>query len=376
MYKLDCDIFETEIEETVEKKNNLPWIEKYRPNELSEIISHEHIVQTIKNFMKTKNMPHLLLYGPSGTGKTSTIVSCGKELYGQYYPFMVLELNTSDNRGIETVRQKIKGFVNAHNEYYIPEDKRKIFKLVILDEIDAMTHDAQAILRQIMEKNSSTTRFCLICNFINKINYALQSRCCKFRFRPLKSENIVSRLEYICEQEKLNFTPDSLNAIVQTCCGDMRKAINILQTTSLTYDDITKEKVYICSGYCNPEKIFEIYTQLIETSKSKNDFKKLFKNIKKNINSDKFSMCNLIYSIKNLIIFNNTNPPLTQKNISENEVESNFNDYYTINTDYNDEQKIFIIIELAKLETQIAIKNDDLKIMNLVSIFNLARNLK
>lgn len=344
MLNFECDD-PSDDENQVERDHHLPWTEKYRPIELSKIISHDHIIHCIEEFMELKTMPNLLLYGPSGTGKTSTAISCGRKLYGDKYNFMVLELNTSDSRGIETVRQKIKTFVHRTNQYFIPLKDQNIFKLVILDETDAMTQDAQAILRQIMEINNNTTRFFLICNYINKINPALQSRCCRFRFKPLTKEKIFKRLEEISTLEKLKFEPSSLYTIIDVTGGDMRKAINLLQTTSLTYDVITSKYVYMCAGYCQPEKLDKIYHELSNIK----TINKTFQKIKNIFSNDKYSMYNLIYKIKDILIADDN---------------------------LTDDQKMNIVVELSQLEIQIAIKVDDLKLLNLVSIFIIHKFIK
>jgi replication factor C subunit 3/5 len=325
------------------RDHHLPWVEKYRPSTLSEIISHDNITNTLRKFMISKTMPNLLLHGPSGTGKTSTIISCAKELYGKKYNYMVLELNTSDSRGIETVRNKIKTFVGCRNQFYIPLEDQNIFQLAILDETDAMTPDAQAILKQIMECYSETTRFCLICNHINKISVSLQSRCCKFKFKPLKIPSMVKRLEEISNSEGVKYTQNALETIVKISGGDMRKAINILQTTFMTYDVIKSKYVYYCSSYCQPKQIKKVYQELINV-KLTGSIKTTFDNINKIFENDKYSIYHLVYNIKDLVINSN---------------------------DLTDKQKINIIIELAKLEIQIAVKVDNLKLMNLITIFIL-----
>jgi replication factor C subunit 3/5 len=235
--------------------NNLPWIEKYRPHVLDNIISHTEIIATLKTFITKRCIPHLLLYGPSGTGKTSTIMSCAEELYGEYYPFMVMELNASDDRGIEVVRSKIKQFVISENVFFgkNPDERQNIIKLVILDEADAMTDDAQAILRKVVEKYTTTTRFCLICNYIQKISPALQSRCTRFRFSPINKTNMKIKALEIIQKENIDITPDGLDTIIRRSNGDMRKVLNNLQSVSMAYTNINEKNVNVCLGY--PRKI-------------------------------------------------------------------------------------------------------------------------
>lgn len=154
------------------KKANLPWVEKYRPNALKELISHEDIIRTIRKFISQDKLPHLLFYGPPGTGKTSTILACAKEIYKtKEFNSMVLELNASDDRGIGVVRGQILSFASTRTIF------NSGYKLVILDEADSMTNDAQNALRRIIEKFTDNVRFCLICNYLSKIIPAIQSRC-------------------------------------------------------------------------------------------------------------------------------------------------------------------------------------------------------
>jgi replication factor C subunit 3/5 len=177
------------------KKENLPWVEKYRPEELSDVISHTDIINTIDKLIEKNNLPNLLFYGPPGTGKTSTILACARRVNGPKFQSMVLELNASDERGIEVVRQQIKNFASSQKLF------TQGMKLIILDEADAMTQTAQFALRRVMEKYIKSTRFCLICNYINKIIPALQSRCTRFRFGPLEKSQIQNRLRNIASKE-------------------------------------------------------------------------------------------------------------------------------------------------------------------------------
>ena len=165
----------------------LPFVEKYRPKELSDVISHSMITDTLQNFIINKTFPHLLLYGPPGTGKTSIILAAARQLYGKDFDVMVKMLNASEERKIDAIRDTIIPFASTGNLLF---SDSKMFKLIILDEADAITQEAQAILRQVIEKYTRNVRFCLICNYIEKINIALQSRCVRFRFAPLKHEFI------------------------------------------------------------------------------------------------------------------------------------------------------------------------------------------
>lgn len=254
------DLFqEQQVSEIREKDSGdtLLWIEKYRPDNLEGIISHQEIISVFKKFVKNKSMPHLMLYGPPGSGKTSTIMACASELYGKYEKLMVLELNASDERGIEVVRQRIKQFVMSKNVFC----DSKVFKLVILDETDAMTRDAQAILRQIIEKFTYNARFCLICNYISKISSALQSRCTPFRFAPLTRLDMKTKLQAVIEVEGIDISEDGIETILKRSGGDMRKALNILQSTHMIYAKmkvIDSSCVNTCIGYPLKEDIEKI----------------------------------------------------------------------------------------------------------------------
>ncbi|XP_015189375.1 PREDICTED: replication factor C subunit 5 [Polistes dominula] len=241
-----------------EKSANLPWVEKYRPKKLEDLISHEEILKTINKFINENQLPHLLLYGPPGTGKTSTILACAKKLYKpEQFNSMVLEMNASDDRGIGIVRGQILNFASTGTMY------RSGFKLIILDEADAMTNDAQNALRRIIEKYTENVRFCIICNYLGKIIPALQSRCTKFRFGPLQSEQILPRLNEVIELENLKVTEDGKQALMTLCNGDMRKVLNILQSTWLAFGSVTEENVYSCVGHPLPVDIRNILNWLL-----------------------------------------------------------------------------------------------------------------
>uniref|UniRef100_A0A2P2I735 Activator 1 subunit 5 n=2 Tax=Hirondellea gigas TaxID=1518452 RepID=A0A2P2I735_9CRUS len=226
------------------ESKNLPWVEKYRPQSLDELVSHEHIISTIKKFIKEDHLPHLLFYGPPGTGKTSTILACAKQLYQpKHYNSMVLELNASDDRGINVVREQILNFASTRTIF------KAGFKLVILDEADAMTNDAQNALRRVIEKFTENVRFCLICNYLSKIIPAIQSRCTRFRFGPLTTAQMLPRLNHVIESEGVDITEDGRKALVTLAGGDMRKVLNVLQSTSMAFEKVTEDNVYSCVGH-------------------------------------------------------------------------------------------------------------------------------
>lgn len=199
------------------------FVEKYRPHTIEDVYLEEKNRVSIHNFINTKNFPNLLFYGPSGTGKTSTIIAMAKMIYKEKYNLMVLELNASDNRNIQVVRKIIKEFASCKTLF------NNGYKLIILDEVDSMTNDAQFCLRRIMEAYSENVRFCFICNFVGKIIPAIQSRCSKFKFSNLDSFQIRERLDKIMLEEDIQINNDVMNLIMTHSRGDMRKILNYIQ---------------------------------------------------------------------------------------------------------------------------------------------------
>ncbi|KAK9885094.1 hypothetical protein WA026_009318 [Henosepilachna vigintioctopunctata] len=253
-----------------EGRLNLPWVEKYRPNTLDDLVSHEDIINTVGKFIKEDQVPHLLFYGPPGTGKTSTILACAKQLFKpSQFSSMVLELNASDDRGIGIVRGQILTFASTRTIF------KSGFKLIILDEADAMTIDAQNALRRIIEKYTENIRFCIICNYLSKIIPAIQSRCTRFRFGPLSPQQILPRLNYVVDQESVKISEDGKQALLQLANGDMRKVLNVLQSTWLAYKDVTEDNVYSCVGHPLKKDIENIIKWLLNET-----FETSYKNIK------------------------------------------------------------------------------------------------
>jgi replication factor C subunit 3/5 len=243
------------------KRINLPWVEKYRPSALQELISHEDIIKTIRKFISEDKLPHLLFYGPPGTGKTSTILACAKEIYStKECNSMVLELNASDDRGINVVRGQILNFASTRTIF------NSGYKLVILDEADSMTNDAQNALRRIIEKFTENVRFCLICNYLSKIIPALQSRCTRFRFGPLTASQILPRLQHVADQENVPVTEDGKKALIALSGGDMRKVLNVLQSCSMAFDVVDENNVYTCVGHPLAIDISNIVTWMLNES--------------------------------------------------------------------------------------------------------------
>ncbi len=226
----------------------LLWAEKYRPRTLDEMVDQKEVVERLKRFVKEKNMPHLLFAGPPGTGKTTAAHCLAHDLFGENYRQYMLELNASDERGIDVIRSKVKEFARTRVAANIP------FKIVLLDEADNMTADAQQALRRLMEMYTATTRFILIANYPSKIIEPIQSRCAVFRFTPLPKDDLIGRLKWICEREKVEFDEDALEAIYEIAEGDMRRAINILQAAA-ALGRVTVESVYKVVGLAHPREI-------------------------------------------------------------------------------------------------------------------------
>ncbi|XP_062869082.1 replication factor C subunit 4 [Trichomycterus rosablanca] len=244
-----------------EKRQKLvPWVEKYRPRCVDEVAFQEEVVAVLKKSLEGSDLPNLLFYGPPGTGKTSTILAAARELYGpELYKHRVLELNASDERGIQVIREKVKTFAQLTVAGTRTDGKScPPFKIIILDEADSMTNAAQAALRRTMEKESRTTRFCLICNYVSRIINPLTSRCSKFRFKPLGDEIQHERLVNICTKENLKYTKEGIEALVKVSEGDLRKAITLLQSAArLTSEKEVTESIIIEISGVVPPKVIE-----------------------------------------------------------------------------------------------------------------------
>ncbi|BFI73112.1 replication factor C small subunit [Nanoarchaeota archaeon] len=228
------------------------WTEKYRPKTLDEIKGQDEIVKHLKAFVEKKNMPHLLFSGPAGVGKTTAALALARELYGENWEQNVLSLNASDARGIDVIREQVKEFARTKPIGDVP------FKIIFLDEADAMTRDAQQALRRIMEEYAANTRFILSCNYSSKIIEPIQSRTVVFRFKQLPKEAVFEILKNIADHEGLNISNDALEAIYYVTEGDMRKSINILQAAALYSKDITPDLIYDVASVAKPKELQEI----------------------------------------------------------------------------------------------------------------------
>jgi replication factor C small subunit len=233
---------------------NRPFVEKYRPKLLDDIVNQEGIIKRLKQFVKDKSMPHLIFAGPAGTGKTTSALAMVRELYRRKMILnrAYLELNASDARGIDVIRTYIKDFAKARPSTDIP------FKILILDEADNMTSPAQQALRRTMEKYTKNCRMILICNYSNRIIPPIQSRCVVFRFSSLSNEDIKKRVNYVANEEGITLTPKGLLAIVDVSRGDCRRAINYLQSCGTISKKIDQDIVFRVAGEVPPEKIKDI----------------------------------------------------------------------------------------------------------------------
>jgi replication factor C small subunit len=211
---------------------NLMWSEKYRPKKLSEVVDQKEIIKGISNLIKSPDIPHMLFAGPAGVGKTTTALCIAMELLGEEWRKNTLELNASDERGIKMVRERVKEFAASiklagDKEFGKP-------KIIILDEADEMTSEAQTALRRIIEDSARTTRFVIICNYLSQIIEPIQSRCVVFRFTRLPKEDVIDHLKMICEQQKVKYEEKALAQIYEATGGDLRHSINIMQAAAST----------------------------------------------------------------------------------------------------------------------------------------------
>ena len=299
--------------------DSLPLVEKYRPKDFENIISHDNILSTLTNLINSNKMPHLIFYGPPGTGKTTTIMACVRRIYDDKFKQMVLELNGSDDRGINVVREQIKEFACSQRIY------KDGIKIVILDEADSMTYDAQFALRRVIENFTYNTRFCLICNYISKIIPSLQSRCMMFRFAPIRDDTIKDKLIDVANLENISITKKGIKSIICLSEGDMRKAYNLLQSVHMAYNSIDDYKVYQCAGHPLPSDIDYILDLLINKG-----FKECYNNINKLKEEKGYALIDIIKYIVTIILeLNIPQSQLIELILNLSEIENNTNNLST-----------------------------------------------
>jgi replication factor C small subunit len=234
------------------------WIEKYRPKKFSDIKGQDDIVQKIKAFVEQKNMPHLLFVGPAGVGKTSLSLVIAKKIFGEAWKSNFLELNASDERGIDVIRHKVKDFARTRAIGDVP------FKVIYLDECDALTKEAQQALRRTMENYTQTTRFILSANYSSKIIDPIQSRCTVFRFKLLEEKDVINIVDHIAEKEGLKVDEKAKKALYEVSHGDCRRVENILQSCAALGKEITDENIFSMASVARPKEVKEFLGLAIE----------------------------------------------------------------------------------------------------------------
>jgi replication factor C small subunit len=233
------------------------WIEKYRPQTLDDVVGQETIVERLKSYVARNDLPHLMFSGQAGIGKTTSAQAIARELYGEDWREHFLELNASDQRGIDVVRDRIKNFARS-------SFGGSNYRIIFLDEADSLTSDAQSALRRTMEEFSNNVRFILSCNYSSQIIDPIQSRCAVFRFSPLSDEAVEEQVRIIADEEDIEVTDDGIDALVYAASGDMRKAINGLQAAAVTGDVVDEEGVYAITSTARPEEINGMVTEALD----------------------------------------------------------------------------------------------------------------
>jgi replication factor C small subunit len=238
--------------------SSLMWVEKYRPSTLEQIADQNDVIRGLQNLIQKPNeIPHFIFAGPAGVGKTTAALCIAKELLGENWRRDTLELNASDERGIKMVRERVKEFAAVMKFASTTESNDRPYRIIILDEADEMTSEAQTALRRIMEDSSRTTRFIIICNYLSQLIEPIQSRCVIFRFTRLPKQEVVNHLSEICRQEGIEFDVKALSRIYDSTLGDLRHSINILQSAA-TNNSISSEKVEMSIGLSGRAKVGEV----------------------------------------------------------------------------------------------------------------------
>jgi len=233
------------------------WTEKYRPERLDDIVGHSEIIGRLKAFVKEKSLPNMLFTGPAGVGKTTAAIALAKEIYGEDWKRNFMETNASDERGINVVRSKIKDFARV-------KPFNSDFKIIFLDESDALTQEAQQAMRRTMEKYTSTTRFILSCNYSSKLIPPIQSRCAIFRFKPLTDTDVEKEIHKIVKNEGLEITKAGMESLLKVAEGDMRRAINLLQSVSIIQKKVDADDVYSVAASLRPDEVKEILKMALD----------------------------------------------------------------------------------------------------------------
>ncbi|GKZ17126.1 hypothetical protein AbraIFM66951_006813 [Aspergillus brasiliensis] len=323
-----------------EQAKQQPWVEKYRPKTLDDVAAQDHTTKVLQRTLQASNLPHMLFYGPPGTGKTSTILALAKSLFGpSLYRSRILELNASDERGIGIVRDKIKNFARAQLTHstgldaeYLAQYPCPPFKIIILDEADSMTQDAQSALRRTMEQYSRITRFCLVCNYVTRIIEPLASRCSKFRFKALDNTAAGERLEQIAKFENLRLEDGVVDKLIACSEGDMRRAITYMQSaaklvgagragkkdededeemTDQESEIITVRTIEEIAGVV-PESVLDALVQAMQPKKLGSSYDAVAK-VVTDIIADGWSATQLLLQLYRRVVFNDAIPDI-QKN--------------------------------------------------------------
>lgn len=332
------------------RRKEVSWVDKYRPKKLSDVAYQYEVTKMLKQTIKTGELPHLLFYGGSGTGKTSTILAISRELYGpKRVHERVIELNASDERGINIVRKKIITFAKTSVGTADPDYPSPPYKIIILDEADAMTVEAQSALRKVMEEYSEITRFCFICNYINKIIEPIVSRCMPFRYKPIADKVMTKSLHHIAKNEKMEYEDKWIDIITNISDGDMRKSILLLQ--NLNYmkklkPDLNTDDVYeLVNSVPN-----NIITKIWEECKKPLNDKTIFK-----IRARTRNIKRLGYPINNIL---------------DRLLHCVLND-----KDFSDIKKAKINMQLAKTETMLIEGADEyLQLLNILTYISMITN--